>query len=185
VRSNSDFSIEIEKRQRESRDNSKVVQLSTKDDLNVPVITIEPGELDRLASEGEAALIAANVDFYTRGGQVVRPIIDEVDASKGRKTKAARLVPVSEATMLDYLCRHSLWEKYDKKTAQSARANPPHSVARIILARDGEWNFKPLAGVITAPTMRWCFLIRRRCRPSSQSLHATMLSMPSPCSRTC
>jgi hypothetical protein len=120
----------------------------------VPVITIEPGKLDRLASKGEAALIAAGVDFYTRGGQVVRPIIDEVEASKGRKTKTARLLAVCEATMLDYLCRWSRWEKYDKRTKKAARANPPGAVARIILARDGEWNFKPLAGVITAPTMR-------------------------------
>jgi putative DNA primase/helicase len=33
-------------------------------------------------------------------------------------------------------------------------ADPPHSVAKVILARDGEWGFKPLAGIITTPTLR-------------------------------
>lgn len=121
---------------------------------NLPAITIEPGKLDTLASEGEAALIAGRVGFYTRGGQIVRPVIDEVDASNGRKTKTARLLAVSEPIMLDRLCRCSRWQKYDKRQKQLVSADPPSAVARIILSRDGEWKFDPLAGVITAPTMR-------------------------------
>jgi len=71
-----------------------------------PLITIEPGHLHRLASQAEAALAAANVDIYSRGGELVRPIIDEVDASKDRKTKTARLRQMNTESMIDYCSRY-------------------------------------------------------------------------------
>ena len=122
--------------------------------IELPLITVEAGKLHRIASKGEAALIQANVDFYSRGGQVVRPIIDEVDASKGRKTKSARLGAVGEDTMRDYLSRFARWERFDKRSKEPHRCDPPRDISGIILSRDGEWKFRPLAGVITAPTMR-------------------------------
>ena len=121
--------------------------------IELPLITVEAGKLHRIATWGEAALIQANVDFYSRGGQVVRPIVDEVDASKGRKTKCARLGAVGEDTMRDYLSRHARWERFDKRSKEPHRCDPPRDPG-IILSRDGEWKFRPLAGVITAPTMR-------------------------------
>jgi putative DNA primase/helicase len=121
---------------------------------NMPTIVVTPGLLHELATEAEAALINAGVDFYTRGGQVVRPIIDEVDASKGRKTNSARLIEVNPDTMVDYLSRCARWERYDKRSKKCDPVDPPSIVAKIILARDGEWKFPPLAGVITTPTMR-------------------------------
>jgi putative DNA primase/helicase len=120
-----------------------------------PIILVERGHLHRLATRGEQALVKANVDFYSRGGTLVRPAIDEVDASKGRKTKSARLLEVSPEGMVDYLSRYVRWERYDTRSKTTLPADPPKEVARIILDRDGEWKgFRPLAGVITAPTMR-------------------------------
>ena len=120
----------------------------------MPTIVVAPGLLGELATEAEAALIDAGVGFYTRGGQVVRPIIDEVDASKGRKTKSARLLEVNVETMVDHLSRCARWEKYNKRSKNYEPVNPPIMVAKIVLSRDGEWKFPPLAGVITTPTMR-------------------------------
>ena len=131
----------------------KLAVVAADDDAR-PVIEILPGSLHDLASEGEQALIDAGVDFYTRGGQIVRPIIDEVDASKGRKTTSARLLPVGADMMLDYLSRHANWIRCDRRTGRYFSADPPTAVAKIILGRDGEWNLRPIAGVITAPTMR-------------------------------
>ena len=139
----------------------KLAVVAADDDAR-PVIEILPGSLHDLASEGEQALIDAGVDFYTRGGQIVRPVIDEVDASKGRKTTSARLLPVGADMMLDYLSRHAIWIRHDRRTGRHFSADPPTAVAKIILGRDGEWNLRPIAGVITAPTMR----------PDGDRLHA-------------
>jgi putative DNA primase/helicase len=56
--------------------------------------------------------------------------------------------------MVDHLSRYVRWRRYDKRLKTEEPADPPRQVADIILARDGEWYFRNLAGVITAPTMR-------------------------------
>ena len=68
---------------------------------DLPKIAVEPGKLHEMATKGEAALIAAGIDVFQRGSMLVRPVIDEVDASKGRKTKNARLVEVSDDALRD------------------------------------------------------------------------------------
>lgn len=115
-------------------------------------IIMRAGELDRIATEGEHALIAAGMPIYQRGGLVV-PVIDDVAASGGHKTKVARLAPVTIPAMQDYLCRSALFVKYNA-AQKMMTANPPDQIAKIILSRDGQWTFSHLAAVITAPTMR-------------------------------
>jgi hypothetical protein len=117
-------------------------------------ITVRAGKLHEIANEAEAALIDADVPFYVRGGNVVRPIIEEVPASKGRRTKVARLKPVSVDTMRDHLSRVARFEKYDGRAEKMVAADPPHDVAKTLLARDGNWKFRPLKGIITSPTLR-------------------------------
>jgi putative DNA primase/helicase len=120
----------------------------------VPVIRVQGGILHDLATEAEFALIDAGAPFYTRGAQIVRPILDEVEAAKGHKTTAARLTAVSADVMLDYLSRSARWERFDRRSAKYVPTDPPRSVAATILSRDGEWMLRPLAGVLTTPTMR-------------------------------
>jgi hypothetical protein len=50
-------------------------------------ILVQAGALHEIATKGEKALIAAGAPLYARGGEIVRPIIEEVAAFKGRKTK--------------------------------------------------------------------------------------------------
>jgi hypothetical protein len=87
--------------------------------------SLRAGKLHEIANEAEAALIAADVPFYVRGGNVVRPIIEEVPASKGRRTKVARLKPVSVDTMRDQLSRVARFEKYDGRTKKMIAVDPP------------------------------------------------------------
>jgi hypothetical protein len=54
---------------------------------DLPIIEIKDGQLSELATKAEALLIDACVPVYQRGGELVRPIIETVDASRGRKTK--------------------------------------------------------------------------------------------------
>ena len=119
-----------------------------------PTIQLQAGKLHEIASEAEAALIAATVPFYARGGEVVRPIVEDVTAFKKRKTAVARLKPVTVDTMRDYLSRTARFEKYDGRAKAMVAADPPHDLAKIVLARDGDWKFLPLTGIITTPTLR-------------------------------
>jgi putative DNA primase/helicase len=116
-------------------------------------IQIRAGELHIMATAGEDALIAAKAPFYTRGG-IVRPIVDDLPAAKGRRTKVARLAEVSADMLVDHLSRCADWTKFDGRKKRLVLTDPPRPVAATILARDGEWRFPRLAGVITTPTLR-------------------------------
>jgi hypothetical protein len=104
----------------------------------LPVIQVRAGALHEIASEAEAALIAASAPLYARDGEIVRPIVEEVAAFKGRRTKIARLKPVTIDMIRDHLSRAARWEKRDGRSKKMIRTDPPPDVAKIILARDGD-----------------------------------------------
>ncbi len=118
-----------------------------------PIIHVRAGALHVMATEAEAALIESGAPLYNRGG-IVRPVVDEMPAAHGRRTKVARLVAVDGDTLIDHLSRAATWVKFNARKAADTPTDPPRSVALTILARDGEWRFPVLAGVITTPTLR-------------------------------
>jgi putative DNA primase/helicase len=117
-------------------------------------IQLRPGALHEIADEAEVALIAAGAPFYARGGEIVRPIVEDVRAAKGQRTKLVRLRSVSIDALRDHLSRATRFERWNGRTKKYVAADPLPDIAKIILARDGDWRFKPLVGVITTPTMR-------------------------------
>ena len=121
---------------------------------DLPTIEIKDGQLSELATKAETLLIDAGVPIYQRGGELVRPIIETVDASRGRKTKVAQLRMLDPVYLRDLLARHAIWLRYDKRENQMNMTNPPFETATTVMARAGEWNFKTIAGVISTPTMR-------------------------------
>jgi putative DNA primase/helicase len=123
-------------------------------DSDLPIIEIKDGQLSALATAAEAMLIEAGVPLYQRGGTLVRPIIETVDASRGRKTKVAQLRVLDVVYMRDLMGRHATWVKFDKRSKRLMSTNPPYETAATVMARVGEWGFKAIAGVISAPTMR-------------------------------
>jgi hypothetical protein len=120
----------------------------------LPVIQIRNGELSSLATQAENVLIKADAPFYQRTGKLVRPIAEKVDASDGRKTTVARLIPLESVYARDFLNRHAAFVKKDLRTSDDLLVNPPDNIIATMLAREGEWNFRSIAGVITTPTMR-------------------------------
>lgn len=121
---------------------------------DLPTITLEAGELHNIASEAETALIDAGTPFYVRGEALVRPVTDDLPAAHGRRTKVARLSAVVEASLIDRLSRSANWQKWDGRAKRYVTADPTPKVAAVVLARDGEWRFPRLTGVITTPTLR-------------------------------
>lgn len=147
---------------------------------SLPTITIEGGELHNIATEAEDALLAADAPFYVRGERIVRPVTDDLPASHGRRTKVARLSDVTEAAMIDRLSRAANWIKWDARTKRYAATDPTPKVAATVLARDGEWRFRKLSGVITTPTLRpdGTILSRPGYDPATQLLLLDPPAMP-------
>lgn len=119
-----------------------------------PTIPIKVGQIAAVADAAEKLLVDAAAPFYSRTSSIVRPVIEEDWAADGIKTKVARLVPITEAGLIDYLSRLGSWVSYSKTAKEWVPADPPKSVAQIVLSREGEWLVPPVAGVITTPTMR-------------------------------
>lgn len=131
--------------------------MSSADDFKpdkVQTIQLRTDALHEIASEAEAALIAAGAPVYARGGEIVRPIIEEVAAFNGRRTKIARLRSFTVDMLRDHLSRAARWEKYDGRCRKVVPTNPSIELAKTILARDGDWQFRHLTGIITTPTLR-------------------------------
>lgn len=120
---------------------------------NRPVVTVT-SELSAVATRGEEVLREVGIPLYQRGGTLVRPVIEEVDASHGRRTKVARFVRITEACLRDKLSAAAIWEKYNAREKKMVRMSPPHEVATTILSREGEWGFLTVTGIISTPTMR-------------------------------
>lgn len=121
--------------------------------LERPIINVRAGSLHQMATEAEEALISAKAPLYNRGG-LVRPIVEDMPAAHGGKTAVARLTTVDADTLIDHLSRAADWTKFNLRKGADVLTDPPRSVALTILARDGEWRFPVLAGVITTPTLR-------------------------------
>src|SRR5262249_39657190 len=84
--------------------------------------------------------------------RLVRPVSVLVDATKGRKTRIAKLVEIEGAYLRAELSRYVDffgWQK-DKRVPKG----PPPEVAAALLGRYGKWPFPTIAGVISAPTLR-------------------------------
>jgi putative DNA primase/helicase len=121
---------------------------------DLPTITLEAGELHNIATEAEDALIQSETPYFVRGENLVRPVTDDLPASHGRITKVARLAAVTEASLIDRLSRSANWQKWDGRAKRHIPVDPTPKVAAIVMARDGEWKFRRLTGVITTPTLR-------------------------------
>jgi hypothetical protein len=116
-------------------------------------IQIKDGDLHLLATKTEQLLIAAGVPLYQRGDTLVRPIVETVDATRGRTTKVAQLRILDVVYLRDLMGRHVCWGKYNERKKKSLKTNPPLEIAATVLARVGDWSFPAIAGVISTPTM--------------------------------
>jgi hypothetical protein len=121
---------------------------------SLPTIQVIGGGLSNEATAGEEAIISAGHPIYRRGTMLVRPVVQEVDATRRRRTKVAQLLSVSLPYMSDLLCKSAKWDRYDRREKKRVRINPPGDIAGVILNRCGHWMFDEIVGVITTPTLR-------------------------------
>lgn len=118
------------------------------------IVRLVAGELHRAVDAAERGLIAKGAPIFQRGSVLVRPVSEEVDAARGRKTHVARLREVTAAWLETEMSRCCRFERFDARTKAWVAVNPPPQLAHALLARSGDWRFKVVAGVITTPTIR-------------------------------
>ncbi len=119
-----------------------------------PPIQVVGGKLSATVDDGEAALIASNPDFYRYGGQLVRPVVEEVPAADMTRTKVHRLAPVSRPYLIEAFTKVAQWQRFDRRSEEWVNVDCPSHIAETYLAREGEWRLPPLVGIINAPMLR-------------------------------
>jgi Bifunctional DNA primase/polymerase, N-terminal len=119
-----------------------------------PVIQLMDGQLLRILSETEDALLASGLPVFSRAGMLVEPVAENMSAADGRKTVVARLRPLSPESFLGPAAESAAFEKYDRKRNKWVETDPPLRHARVLLASERRWRFPHVTGVITTPTLR-------------------------------
>ena len=111
-------------------------------------------KLEEMVERTEAALVRGEAEIYQAGDQLVRPVRQEVDATKGRKTNVAVLVRIDHAFLKTQLTGHVDFFKWGKKNDEREGIGPPSDVVNGVLDRYGKWKFPVATGIVTAPTLR-------------------------------
>lgn len=117
-------------------------------------IRLRGGHLPEEIVTAEEALLAAHVPYYQRGSSIVRPVVEMLNAAKGRKTQVVQLFDVDVPYLTHDLCKAATWLTVDGRKGQWKKINPPPVIAVTLLANYGHWRFPKVSGVITTPTLR-------------------------------
>ncbi len=119
-----------------------------------PQILVVAGELPRVVSEAEEALLALGREIYQRGGLIVRPVLSKLKASDDRDTMGWRLIPVTLPYMVETLTCAARFLKFDARAKGFVPTDAPEKVAETYLARQGVWKLPVLTGMINTPFLR-------------------------------
>ena len=101
-------------------------------------IRVIPGQLPRVASEAEQALIAAGVSIFHRGGRLMHPVVETVPAADGRETVVAKLREFGIDSMLDWMAEIAIFQRF--KRGAWIDVDPPRQAAATLLSREGRWT---------------------------------------------
>lgn len=117
-------------------------------------IKMSGGDLDRVATAAEQAIISAGLPMFQRGNALVMPVAQQVPASDGREITVAGFMRLSIDALRDKLCEAGEFLRFNARSKGWIAIDPPRDVAAVLLARVGQWNVPVIAGLITAPTLR-------------------------------
>ena len=120
----------------------------------LPTIRVIAGQLPRVVSETEQALLAAGAPIFFRAGTLVRPCVEKTTAADGRTTTIANLHPFVVPSLLEWMASAALFERFSGRSRRWVVIDPPRQVAEALLARKGLWSVPRVSGVITTPTLR-------------------------------
>jgi putative DNA primase/helicase len=119
------------------------------------VIRLLAGNTDQIATAVEDALIAAKAPVYTQSGMLVRPDVEEADATRGRTALVTRIKPCERYWLRRELTKlvRCIKIKVSKDGLIEVAADVPIDLANTVL-ESASSRFAELAGIISTPTMR-------------------------------
>src|SRR5215831_2560757 len=119
-----------------------------------PTIQLADGELLRILTETEDALLASGASVFSRAGRLVEPVSESMPASDGRKTTVARLRELCPESFLAPIAEAAAFQKWDHKRKKLVDTDPPLHYVRVLLATERRWRLPHVSGIITTPTLR-------------------------------
>ena len=119
-----------------------------------PEIRLTGGELPAIVDAAEAALLASGADIYQRGGQLVRPVVEEMPAADDTTVRSWRLSPETRAHLVERLTAVARFQIFRRREKEWTDVDCPDRIAEAYLAREGSWRARPLVGIINAPMLR-------------------------------
>src|SRR5262249_30278282 len=119
-----------------------------------PIIKLEDGELPRILTEIEDALLTSCAPVFSRAGILVEPITEVMPAADGGKTTVARLKEFSPESFLTLIADVATFQKWSVRRKQFVDTDPPLPYVRALLASERRWRFPHANGIITTPTLR-------------------------------
>jgi len=120
----------------------------------LPTIRLIDGQLPRVVSATEHAMISAGLEIYTRGGTLVYPTFENRLAANGRKTIAARLSAFNADSFVEPVAEAAIYQRWSVRKKAWIDVDPPNLLVRMALARARRWAYPHVSGIITTPTLR-------------------------------
>lgn len=115
-----------------------------------------PGRLADIIVETERALVAAEEPIYRRGPHLSRVARLESEGSASgvrRDAGSCVLLPVNALYMTERLARVAQVVTKDRK-GRIVPTDPKPYYSSHVIARAGDWTFRPLRGIVNHPTLR-------------------------------
>lgn len=142
------------KQDRAERRASADPEAAPEEDDGRPIVRFIAGKVPEAVDRMEHLLLKSGVEIFSRAGALVRPVLDEVPAAKGRMTTVARMSPLVAVSLADMVARIMRVQRFDRRAEDWLDINPPAEMTMTLLAREGQWRVPPVAGVVTTPTLR-------------------------------
>jgi hypothetical protein len=120
----------------------------------LPTIRLVDGQLPRTVEATERAMLAANMDIFSRAGELVYPVSESRPAANGRKTLTARLGAFKPDAFIEPVAEAAIYQRWSVRHKRWVDIDPPIQLVRMVLSRERRWVFPHVSGIITTPTLR-------------------------------
>lgn len=117
------------------------------------IIQIVAGDLPRIVTEAEMALLSANAPVFQRGSMLVS-VGRTVIRTRNEEIYGPRILPMTAPALVEQMTKAAMFQKWDGRQGAWTPTDCPTKVAETYLARPA-WGVRALAGIIEAPTLRW------------------------------
>lgn len=135
------------------RDDDEALEPAAVRDEERPAITIERNNVKAINDQAEQALVVACPFLYSRGGDIVRPMVATAPDGRGGAVRSIKIRSLKRAALHEHLDAAARWMKFDGRKRIDVSVDAPMTVADALLGR-GASLLRPLTGVIEAPTLR-------------------------------